>query len=65
MSTLSTLTATGWLAVPDSFVHLTCDVCQGEAVFTRMRAPECNVTALAGVGASRSDVYGIYCASHS
>lgn len=61
MSTLSNLSATGWTPVPDSFVSLPCDVCGATAWFTRMAAPDCRVTALAGVGGAYSDVYGVYC----
>lgn len=61
MSTLSNLTATGWTPIPDSFTANPCDVCGADSWFTRMQAPDCNVTAWAGVGGASSDVYGIYC----
>lgn len=65
MATLSNLAAAGWNPLKDEFVSLTCDECGDVAWFTRMQAPDCQVTALAGVGGARSDAYGIYCANHA
>lgn len=65
MATLSNLTAAGWTPVKDDFFKSACDVCGDVAWFARMQAPDCNITALAGVGGARSDAYGIYCANHA
>lgn len=65
MSTLSNLTAQGWTAREGDFSESKCDACGSPAWFARMQAPDCNVTALAGVMGARSDVYGIYCAAHA
>lgn len=63
MSTLSALTAVGWIAREGDFTELPCDACEGVAWFVRMQAPDCNVTTLAGVGGAHSDVYSIRCAT--
>lgn len=64
MSTLSNLTATGWTPIEGDFFKSSCDVCESVAWFARMQAPDCNVTALAGVGGAHSDSYGVYCSEH-
>ncbi len=66
MATLSNLAAAaGWNPLKDEFVSFPCDECGETAWFTWMQAPDCRVTALAGVGGARSDAYGIYCANHA
>lgn len=65
MTTLSKLTASGWNPIKGDFFQAACDVCGAASWFARLQAPDCNVTALAGVGGARSDVYGIYCGAHS
>lgn len=64
MTTLANLRSKGWIPVPDSFATFPCDVCSADATFTRMTAPDCDITALAGVGGASSDVYGTYCNAH-
>ena len=61
MSTLDTLTVSGWTAREGYYFTAPCDICGAPATFARMDAPDCRVWALAGVGGSHSDPYGIYC----
>lgn len=61
MTTLSRLTAQGWVPREGAFSAYPCDVCGSPATFVRMDAPDCGVWTLAGVGGAHSDAYGIYC----